>query len=104
MKKEDFIKLFNETNEQNDKAARFATEAFISLKYLQDSGIINEFSKLSTPSQRQNFISTNDAFKKFLKNYEMTNISVAESLETYIDILNGVGGSDITSSDSESKE
>ena len=41
MKKEDFIKLFNETNEQNDKAARFATEAFISLKYLQDSGIIN---------------------------------------------------------------
>lgn len=105
MKKEDFIKLYNETNEQNDKASRFATEALVALKVLQESGIIDDFSKLSTPSQRQSFIATNDAFKKFLKNYELSNVAVGESLETYLQIMNGLSGSDNNSlEESESKE
>jgi hypothetical protein len=95
MDKNEFNKLHKQINEDQQKISNFATQALKDYDYLEKNGIFKDFQRLQKPSERQIFIASNEAFKNFLKNFELFRLSTGELVNNYDSMIKKVSGSDV---------
>jgi hypothetical protein len=95
MEEKEFKELYKNINSIEQKTSDFATEALKDLYYLEANGVIDEFNKLTRPSDRQIFIATNPKFKNFLSNFSLYNFGLSQSVDEYNKLINKLSGSDL---------